>query len=246
MTNLKTALITGASRGIGKAIMEKFAQNNFFCVGTATTDEGSRSISDLLEQTQSLGFGHTLNVNKSEMVDQLFDKLNDKNLLPDVLVLNAGITADNLFIKMTQDEWSTVLQTNLHSAFSITQKFLKPMLRNRLGRIIIITSVVGVSGNPGQVNYAASKAGIIGFAKSLALEIASRNITVNCISPGFIESDMTNSLTELQKQKIISMVPMGRMGKADDIASIALFLASNHASYITGETIQCNGGLYCQ
>ena len=237
----KIALITGASRGIGKAIAQNFAEQGIYVIGTATSDKGAQAISQNLG---SSGQGVVLDIASSESCQALFDLLKAEDKAPDILVNNAGITKDNLFLRMKEDEWYDVINTNLNSVYRITKLFLRAMLKKRWGRIINISSVTALMGNPGQANYAAAKAGMIGFTKSLALEVASRSITVNAVAPGFIATDMTNDLPEAQRMEIDKLIPIGSMGQAEDIAASVAFLASDGAKYITGETIQVSGGLY--
>jgi 3-oxoacyl-[acyl-carrier protein] reductase len=239
----KIALVTGASRGIGQAILHQLATQGFYVVGTATTEAGAQSISEGLKAKQLKGEGRVLRVDHPETVDAFFKDLATASGLPFVLVNNAGITKDNLFMRMSDQEWNDVIQTNLNSVFYVTRACIRSMIKAREGRVITVGSVVGTSGNPGQTNYCAAKAGVIGFSKSLAREVASRNITVNVVAPGFIQTDMTDKLTDDQKQSILNAVPMGRMGSPSDIAAAVGFLASDAASYITGETIHVNGGM---
>jgi 3-oxoacyl-[acyl-carrier protein] reductase len=246
MINLKDkiALITGASRGIGMAITKTLALQGAYVIGTATTEEGAKRISAYLEEADLTGEGAVLNVTDPSSVDTLLTNLNDANKTPHILVNNAGITADNLLLRMDDDEWDRVIATNLSAVFRMTRAFIKPMFRARFGRIINIGSVVGSSGNPGQVNYTAAKAGLIGFSKSLAQELGSRGITVNVVAPGFIETEMTDVLPDLVKSEMKKRIPLKRLGTPDDIAATVAFLASDAANYITGETIQVNGGMY--
>lgn len=235
----KVALVTGASRGIGQAIARTFAEHGATVIGTATTKEGAEKISN-----DSPGVaGHALNVNNAAQVETLFGEIEKKHGALSILVNNAGITRDNLLLRMKEAEWDEVLETDLKSIYRLCKAGIKPMMKARYGRIINITSVVGVMGNAGQANYAAAKAGIIGFSKALAQEVGSRNITVNCIAPGFIETDMTKSLSPEQIAALTSRVPLGRLGEVDDVAHAALFLASERAAYITGATIHVNGGM---
>lgn len=228
----KTALVTGASRGIGFAIAETLKKMGATVIGTATTEEGAKKIQ-----------GKVLNVADPDSITALLADIPNG---PDILVNNAGITRDNLLLRMKEEEWSAVIETNLTGVFRLTKACLKPMLKARWGRIITIGSVSGIMGNPGQTNYSAAKAGLIGFSKALAPEIASRNITVNVIAPGFIDTDMTRSLTDEQRARILAQVPAARLGSPDEIAATVGFLASPEAAYITGETIQVNGGMYMQ
>lgn len=228
----KTALVTGASRGIGFAIAETLRKMGATVIGTATTEEGAKKIN-----------GKVLNIADLSSIESLLADIPNG---PDILVNNAGITRDNLLLRMKEDEWNAVIETNLTGVFRLTKACLKPMLKARWGRIITIGSVSGIMGNPGQTNYSAAKAGLVGFSKALAPEIASRNITVNVIAPGFIDTDMTRALTEEQRARILAQVPAARLGSPDEIAATVGFLASQEAAYITGETIQVNGGMYMQ
>lgn len=237
----KIALITGASRGIGKAIAQSLAAQGAYVIGTATSEQGAQAISVMLGEQ---GQGVVLDIAEADSCQALFDLLKEQNKAPDILVNNAGITKDNLVLRMKDDEWHDVINTNLNSVFRLTKLFLRAMLKKRWGRIINISSVTALMGNPGQANYAAAKAGMIGFTKSLALEVASRFITVNAIAPGFIATDMTSELSETQRAEIDKLIPMGSMGQPEDIAASVAFLASDGAKYITGETVQVSGGLY--
>ena len=246
MINLqgKIALVTGASRGIGSAILLTLSRAGAYVIGTATTQEGANTINSVLEKEGLLGKGAVLDVTNGPSVDELLDKLSTDDKTPSILVNNAGITSDNLLLRMDDEEWYRVIETNLNSVFRLSKACIKPMFRARWGRIITIGSVVGSSGNSGQVNYTAAKAGIIGFSKSLAQEIASRGITVNVVAPGFIDTDMTAALPSLVKEEMLKRIPMKRLGTVDDIANTVAFLASDCANYITGETIHVNGGMY--
>ncbi|MEC7642520.1 MAG: 3-oxoacyl-ACP reductase FabG [Pseudomonadota bacterium] len=238
--NEHVALVTGASRGIGRKIAEQLAAQGAFVIGTATSDKGAESISDYLGDK---GQGLALNVNE---VDELAEKIKDIEKTHgkiDILVNNAGITRDNLMMRMKEDDWSAVIDTNLTAVFRICKLVIRGMMKRRHGRIINISSVVGTTGNPGQVNYCAAKAGLVGFSKSLAKEVAARGITVNCVAPGFIDTDMTKALTDDQKQAIYANIPAERLGQPEEIASAVVFLASKGAAYITGETIHVNGGM---
>jgi 3-oxoacyl-[acyl-carrier protein] reductase len=237
------ALVTGASRGIGKACAIALGKISDYVIGTATTEDSAKKITAELVKQNIAGEGMVLDVADKSSMDALFDTLKSQDKLPRVLVNNAGITRDNLLLRMKDDEWNEVLQTNLTGVYYMCKLFSKPMIKQRTGRIINISSVSALMGNPGQCNYAAAKAGAIAFSRSLAKEIASRNVTVNVVAPGFIESDMTLSLPEAQRAAICKTIPMGRMGEPDDIASVVAFLASDEAKYITGETIQISGGL---
>ena len=237
----KIALVTGASRGIGKAIAEQLVAMGATVVGTATSEKGAANISEYLGGN---GKGMVLNVTETESIDALFDAIKADYGTVDVLVNNAGITRDNLMMRMKEDEWQSILDTNLTSVFRLSKAVLRGMMKARHGRIINIGSVVGTMGNAGQVNYAAAKAGLLGFTKSMAREVASRGITVNAVAPGFIDTDMTQELTDEQKQGIFSQVPANRLGKPEEIAHAVGFLASDAAGYITGETLHVNGGMY--
>lgn len=237
----KVALVTGASRGIGRAIAQTLVDAGAIVVGTATSEKGAAAIQEYLGDK---GFGLVLNVTDSQSVTDLFDTIKEKAGDVDILVNNAGITRDNLLMRMKDDEWSDIIDTNLTSLFRLSKPVMRTMMKKRFGRIINIGSVVGTMGNAGQVNYSAAKAGLIGFTKSLAREVASRQITVNAIAPGFIQTDMTDELTEDQQNAIMSQVPMARLGQAQEIANAVLFLASDSAAYITGETLHVNGGMY--
>lgn len=240
----KIALVTGASRGIGQAIAHCLANQGAYVIGTATTAAGAEAISKALADNNLLGEGHVLNVTQQEDVDHLMAVLADQQKSPEILVNNAGITADNLLLRMTDDEWFSVIETNLNSVYRMCKACLKPMFRARWGRIINIGSVVGSMGNPGQANYTAAKAGVSGFSRSLAAEMASRGITVNVVAPGFIDTEMTAALPEFVKEEMLKRIPMKRLGQASDVAEVVAFLASNAAAYITGETIHVNGGMY--
>lgn len=240
----KIALVTGATRGIGQAVALKLASRGAYVIGTATTEAGAQSISASFEAKHYPGEGVVLDVTNQAQVDALFDSLSARTRVPSILVNNAGITADNLLLRMDDDEWYRVIETNLNSAFRLTRACLKPMFRARYGRIVNITSVVAYNGNSGQSNYTAAKAGLVGFSKSLAQEMASRGITVNLVAPGFIDTDMTAGLPSLVKEEMMKRIPMKRLGKTEDIASAVSFLVSDEASYITGETIHVNGGMY--
>ncbi len=236
----KVALVTGASRGIGKAIASQLKSMGATVIGTATTEHGAEKISEYL----GAGNGLMLNVTDNASIDTLFDIIKDQHGAVDILVNNAGITRDNLFMRMKDEEWQDIIDTNLSSIFKISKAAIRPMMKNRFGRIINIGSVVGSMGNAGQVNYSTAKAGLLGFTKSLAREVASRGITVNTVAPGFIDTDMTQTLTDEQKESIFSQVPANRLGKPEEIANAVAFLATDAAAYITGETLHVNGGMY--
>ena len=237
----KIALVTGASRGIGKAIAEKLVACGATVIGTATTENGAEAISQYLGQN---GKGLALNVTDEASIESVISTIKAEFGDIDILVNNAGITRDNLLMRMKDDEWQDILDTNLTSVFRLSKALMRTMMKKRYGRIITIGSVVGTMGNAGQANYAAAKAGLIGFSKSLALEVASRGITVNVVAPGFIETDMTAALTDEQKALTLAQVPAGRLGEPTEIANAVAFLASDEASYITGETLHVNGGMY--
>ncbi|GAA3703903.1 3-oxoacyl-ACP reductase FabG [Oceanisphaera sediminis] len=237
----KVVLVTGASRGIGRATAELFASRGATVIGTATSEKGAEAIGAYLGDN---GTGLVLNVTDVESMNQLLDTIKQRYGDIDVLVNNAGITRDNLMMRMKDDEWQDILDTNLTSVFRLSKAVLRAMMKKRHGRIVTIGSVVGTMGNAGQANYAAAKAGLIGFSKSLGREVASRGITVNVVAPGFIETDMTRSLNEEQRAGILSQVPTQRLGDPKEIASAVAFLASDEAGYITGETLHVNGGMY--
>jgi 3-oxoacyl-[acyl-carrier protein] reductase len=239
----KLALVTGASRGIGKAIAMGLGNSSAVVVGSATTPEGAAKITEYLKAANIKGMGVVLNLSNPESITAALQTIETQFGSIAILVNNAGITADNLFLRMKDEEWERVIDANLSGVFRITKACVKNMLKARWGRIINISSIVGISGNPGQTNYCAAKAGVIGFSKALAKEIASRNITVNVVAPGFIDTDMTKDLPETSKTKLLEQIPMARMGSADDIANAVLFLAAESSSYITGATINVNGGM---
>jgi 3-oxoacyl-[acyl-carrier protein] reductase len=236
----RAALVTGASRGIGRAIAEALAQQGAVVVGTATSEQGAAAISSWLGALSPAGRGVVLDVGSDASVEALFAGL---TTAPEIVVNNAGITRDNLLMRMKAEEWNDVLSTNLSSLYRVCKASLRGMMKARYGRIVNISSVVGLMGNAGQTNYAAAKAGMIGFSKSLAREIASRNITVNVVAPGFIDTDMTRALDEKQVQALRNQIPLARLGTSSDIAAAVVFLASDLGGYITGETLNVNGGL---
>lgn len=240
----KVALVTGASRGIGQAIALKLAQNGAFVYGTATTEKGAEQINEYFKNENLTGKGLVLNVTNAEQIEQVMASLVEAGQTPEILVNNAGITADNLLLRMDDDEWFNVIETNLNSIYRMSKICIKSMFRARWGRIISIGSVVGSSGNTGQVNYTAAKAGVVGFTKSLAQEIGSRNITVNVVAPGFIDTDMTTALSDMVKEEMLKRIPLRKLGQPEDIANAVAFLASDDAKYITGSTIHVNGGMY--
>lgn len=235
------AIITGATRGIGRSIAQRLAADGIEVIGTATTDTGASSITEMLAGS---GCGYVLNVGESGSIDTFFSQVKENHNAPLILVNNAGITRDNLALRMKEDEWDSVINTNLGSIYRVTKHCLRGMTKARWGRVVNISSVVGSMGNPGQSNYAAAKAGMEGYSRSLASELGSRGITVNCIAPGFISTDMTDELPEAQKEQLLSRIPAGRLGDPSEIASLVAFLASETAGYITGETIHINGGMY--
>ena len=232
----KNIFISGASRGIGKSMAEHFAKSNFNVVGT------SRNNFEFDNDLENL-FSIKLDVTSRNDVKDCFDELKSKNLLPDILINNAGITADQLFLRMSDDDWDNVINTNLTGTFNLTKIFLKNMIKNKFGRIINISSISGLMGNPGQVNYSSSKAALNGFTKSLAKEVGSRNITVNCVAPGFIDTDMTSYIGDNERNEILKQIPLNKFGSPEDISKLVMFLMSDEASYITGQTISIDGGL---
>ena len=242
-TNKKIALVTGASRGIGAGIAVEMARQGFIVIGTATTNDGAKIITQMFELNKLDGIGYVLDVNSNESINDLITKINTEIGEINVLVNNVGITKDALLLRMKDDDWDAVINTNLRSVYKLSQAVIKGMMKNRYGRIINISSVVGHTGNAGQTNYAATKAGISGFTKSLAQEIGSRGVTVNCVAPGFIDTDMTKALSEPQREQLLKHIPLGRLGAPADIAHAVCYLASDLAGYITGETIHINGGM---
>jgi len=238
----EVVLVTGASRGIGKAIAETLAAAGATVVGTATSDAGAEKITEYLSAKG--GKGMCLNVAEDESIQSVIKAIKDEFGAISILVNNAGITRDNLLMMMKDDQWNDIIQTNLTSVFKLSKAVVRPMMKARKGRIINIASVVGLTGNPGQTNYSAAKAGILGFSKSLAREIGSRNITVNTVAPGFIDTDMTRGLPEEQRAALTAQIPLNKLGDPQDIANAVAFLASPEAGYITGETINVNGGMY--
>ena len=242
--NKKVVLVTGASRGIGKAIALELAKRNYYVIGTATSEAGAIGISAYLREIEGADEGIVLNIKDSEAVDQVMQNLSERELAPSILINNAGVTADNLLLRMSDEEWDDVIETNLTGLFRVTRACLKNMFRARFGRIVNIASVVGFTGNSGQANYTATKAGMVAFSKSLAQEMASRGITVNVVAPGFIQTDMTDVLPDMVKEELMKRIPMKRLGQPDDIAKAVAFLISDDASYLTGQTLHVNGGMY--
>jgi 3-oxoacyl-[acyl-carrier protein] reductase len=237
-------LVTGASRGIGRAIAFGLAAAGARVVGTATSEAGAAELTATLAANGLRGCGAVLDVSSEASIDALVAQLEASQSMPSILVNNAAITRDGLLLRMKPDDWNQVITTNLTAVYRLSKAVLRRMMKERRGRIINITSIVGVTGNPGQVNYSAAKAGVLGFTKSLAQEVASRGITVNAVAPGFIDTDMTRALSEEQRAALAERIPMARLGAAEDVASAVLFLASPQAGYITGETLHVNGGLY--
>jgi 3-oxoacyl-[acyl-carrier protein] reductase len=242
----RVALVTGATRGIGRAIATALAVQGANVVGTATTTEGAGSITNAFAETEARGRGLRLDVSSAESVAAALEDIAGREGDPLILVNNAGITRDNLMMRMKPEEWDSVIATNLSSIYRLSRSCLRGMMKAKWGRIINISSVVGLTGNPGQTNYAAAKAGMIGFSKSLAREVASRQITVNTIAPGFVDTDMTRALDDEQIAALKSQIPAGRLGTPDDIAAAVVYLASDAAGYVTGETLNVNGGMYMQ
>ena len=244
MLENQIALVTGASRGIGAAIADTLGQAGATVIGTATSEKGADAISRRLEDAGIKGEGMVLNVTDAESIDGVLKAISEKYGAPGILVNNAGITRDNLLMRMKDDEWDDIISTNLTSIYRLSKACLRAMMKAKKGRIISIGSVVGSTGNAGQTNYAAAKAGMLGFTRSLAREVGSRGITVNAVAPGFIETDMTDALPEEQRKKLLTEVPLGRLGSPREIANAVLFLASDQAEYITGETLHVNGGMH--
>ena len=240
----KVALVTGASRGIGQAIALQLGAQGATVIGTATSEKGAQSISQALQEKGIQGTGMVLNVCDAESVTATLERIQAEFGAPLILVNNAGITRDNLMLRMKDDEWFDVIDTNLHSLYRMSKAVLRGMTKARWGRIISIGSVVGAMGNAGQVNYAAAKAGLEGFGRALAREVGSRSITVNAVAPGFIDTDMTRELPEAQRDALLTQIPLGRLGQAEEIANVVTFLASEQAAYVTGTTIPVNGGMY--
>lgn len=238
------ALVTGASRGIGRAIALELGRQGATVIGTATTDGGAADIQKALDDAGIKGWGSMVNVTDAAASEALIGEVEKKFGAVSVLVNNAGITRDNIAMRMKDDEWDVVIDTNLKAVFRLSKLVMRGMMKARTGRIINITSVVGEAGNPGQANYAAAKAGVAGMSRALAQELGSRNITVNCVAPGFIDTDMTKALPDAQRDALLSKIPLGRLGQVDEIAATVAFLASPKAAYITGNTINVNGGMY--
>jgi 3-oxoacyl-[acyl-carrier protein] reductase len=246
MLNGQVAIVTGASRGIGEGILAALARANATVIGTSTSENGAAGISQAIAGLGAQGAGRVLDVRNAEQCAAFVDQVQKEFGPVAILVNNAGATRDNLLARMKDEEWDDVQATNLKSVFVLSRAVLRGMMKARAGRIVNIASVVGFTGNPGQTNYAAAKAGMVGFSKSLAREVGSRNITVNCVAPGFIETDMTRALAEEQSKKLLENVPLGRLGRVDDIAHAVLFLCSPAAGYITGSTLHVNGGMYME
>lgn len=246
MINLdgQVTLVTGASRGIGRAIAESLGKSGATVIGTATTDAGAESISNYFAEAGITGKGMTLNVTEPDSIDVLIKSVTSEYGAITVLINNAGITRDNLMLRMKEEEWNDIISTNLTSVYRLSKACLRGMMKARHGRIISISSVVGATGNAGQANYSAAKAGVVGFSKSLAQEVGSRGITVNVVAPGFIDTDMTRELAEEQRSKLLENIPLRKLGQAEDIANAVLFLASDMGAYISGETLHVNGGMY--
>ncbi len=238
------ALVTGASRGIGKAIALGLGRQGAAVIGTATSESGAEAISNYMNESGVKGAGMALNVTSQESIDTVVEQINNDFGVPTILVNNAGITRDNLLMRMKDDEWNAIMETNLGSIYRMSKACLRGMMKAKQGRIVNIASVVGETGNPGQTNYSAAKAGVFGFTKSLAREVASRGITVNAVAPGFIDTDMTKSLPEAQKEALLKQIPLNRLGKPEEIAAAVAFLVSPGAAYITGFTLDVNGGMY--
>ncbi|MCB1830344.1 MAG: 3-oxoacyl-ACP reductase FabG [Chromatiaceae bacterium] len=244
MLENEIALVTGASRGIGRAIATRLGEQGATVIGTATSEMGATAITRHFAENAINGRGMVLNVTDREAVDGLLKEIESQYGSPTILVNNAGITRDNLLMRMKEEEWDSIIQTNLTSLYRLSKGCLRAMMKARKGRIVNIASVVGSTGNPGQCNYSAAKAGMVGFTKSLAREVGSRGITVNSVAPGFIDTDMTRELTEEQRKTLLAGIPLGRLGQADEIADAVAFLASPRAAYITGETLHVNGGMF--
>lgn len=240
----KVALVTGATRGIGRAIALSLGEQGATVIGTATSEGGAATISEFLAEAKISGKGIVLNVTDDAAIDSVVTDIEAEFGAPDILVNNAGITRDNLLMRMKDEEWNDIIETNLTPIFKLSKRCLRAMTKARWGRIITITSVVGTMGNAGQANYAAAKAGVIGFSKSLAREVGARGITVNCVAPGFIDTDMTSGLPEAHKTAMLEQIPAKRLGEPEEIAAAVSYLASPNAGYVTGETLHVNGGMY--
>lgn len=240
----KVALVTGASRGIGAAIADQLGAAGAVVIGTATSEKGAAAISDRIAGAGHKGVGMVLNVTDADSVAGVLKAIADEFGVPTILINNAGITKDNLLMRMSDEEWFDVINTNLSAVYRLSKAVLRGMMKARWGRIVNVGSVVGSMGNPGQANYAATKAGVAGFARSLASEVGSRGITVNTVAPGFIDTDMTRGLPDEQKADLLNLIPLGRLGKPEEIAAVVCFLASDAGGYVSGETIQVNGGMY--
>jgi len=237
-------LVSGASRGIGRAIALALGKKGAIVIGTATSEKGAQNIAKYLDENGVNGSGEVLNVTDQASIDTLLKSVTEKFGAPTILVNNAGITRDNLLMRMKEDEWDDIINTNLSSVYRLSKSCLRAMMKARSGKIVNIASVVALTGNPGQCNYAAAKSGMIGFSKALAREVASRGITVNCVAPGFIETDMTHELPEKQKEALLQSIPLNRLGSPEEIAGAVEYLTSSAGNYITGETINVNGGMY--
>ena len=240
----RKVLITGASRGIGKAILESFTEKNFYLVGSATSEDGIKAIDEVISTKNSSGKGIILDLNDDESLENFFTHLKENDLYPDILINNAGFTKDNIFLRMKDDEWSDVINVHLNAQFKIIKNLIKPMLKNKFGRIINLSSAAAAIGNKGQANYVAAKSGIEAMSKTLAREFGLKNITVNCVAPGFIDTDMTEKLDDDYKNLVTTQIPLQRFGKAEEVADLVNFLTSDEADYITGQTIHINGGLF--
>ena len=244
MLNDQVALVTGASRGIGRAIALELSRRGATVIGTATSQNGADAIGAGFAEAGTQGIGMVLDVSNPESIEALMEAVTEKYGVPNILVNNAGITRDNLLMRMKEDEWQSIIDTNLSSIYRMSKAVSRGMMKAKKGRIINIGSVVGSTGNPGQTNYAAAKAGMIGFTKSMAREVGSRGITVNAVAPGFIDTDMTRELSDEQRQALLGNIPLGRLGAAEDIANAVAFLSGDEAGYITGETLHINGGMF--
>ena len=242
--NEKVVLVTGASRGIGQAIIRRLAELGATVIGTATTEDGVRKIEQTLADASLKGQGEVLRLDDSDSVAGLLERLGEQAQMPSVLVNNAGIARDALLLRMKDEDWDAVLDANLKGVFQLTRGCVRPMLSDRQGRIISLTSVVAFTGNAGQANYAAAKAGLVGFSRALAQEVGGRGITVNCVAPGFIETDMTQAIPEQNRKQLLAQIPLGRLGASDEVAAAVAYLACDSGAYITGQTLHVNGGMY--